>query len=435
MKILTLAAVAIVALLGFFIVVCDESQTMMEQVTRETSPAPEEEVTVKETQPTPEEEVPVAETPPASDEETIAETFPSRRGEVTLAETACATDFCLVGISYTNDANPDGSGQLTLYFDIPEALGPGPHRVVVRYPDGQLQTDIPLDNKQSVRRNVSTGNVIYPYKVVDFTEATLFLDTDDKIAFKYRFPPGSDSVRITLGDGISGDAPGAVAVGDPPIHPDWDGAGQYYERSFELHSAAPVEEAPQLLRGEELVRATVCKEGACFVGVSYTNEWKPDNTGRLTIYFDIPDALGAGPHRVLVRYAQAYLETDIPFENKHFKPAKADDEVPVLSHHSLIRKNPYTEAILFLDPDDKIVFNYRMPIGREGEHIVIGDAISDYAPGAVPVGDQNQDPGPGVDWTAQNFLPLYPYWEGDEELYHELVFYFYGGIYLDIHGQ
>ena len=163
MKILTLAAVAIVALLGFFIVGCDESQTMMEQVTRETSPAPEEEVTVKENQPTPEEEV------PASDEETIAETFPARRGEVTLAETSCATDFCLVGISYTNDANTDGSGQLTLYFDIPDALGPGPHRVVVRYPPDQLQTDIPIDNKQSVPRIVSTGNVIAPYKSVNFT--------------------------------------------------------------------------------------------------------------------------------------------------------------------------------------------------------------------------------------------------------------------------
>ena len=426
MKILTLAAVAIVALLGFFIVGCDESQTMMEQVTRETSPAPEE-VTVKETPPA-FEEVTVEETPPAS-EETIAATFPARRGEVTLAETSCATDFCLVGISYTNDANTDGSGQLTLYFDIPDALGPGPHRVVVRYPDDQLQTDIPLDNKQSVQRSVLTGNVISPYKVVNFTEATLFLDADDKIAFKYRFPPGSDSVRITLGDGISGDAPGAVAVGDPPIDPDWDGAGQYYERSFELHSAAPVEEAPRVLRGEELVRATVCKEGACFVGVSYTNEWKPDNTGKLTIYFDIPDALGAGPHRVLVRYTQKLMETDIPFENKQVLERKEDS-----FHHELVSQT-YTESILFLDPDDKIVFNYRIPLGSAGEQIVIGDAISDYAPGAVPVGDQNQDPGPGVDWTAQNFLPIYPYWEGEEELYNELLVRFYGGIYLDTNRQ
>lgn len=427
MKILTLAAVAIVALLGFFIVGCDESQTMMEQVTRETSPAPEEEVTVKETPPASEEEVTVAETPPASDEETIATTFPSRRGEVTLAETSCATDFCLVGISYTNDANTDGSGQLTLYFDIPDALGPGPHRVVVIYPDDQLQTDIPLDNKQSVRRDVSTGNVIFPYKVVDVTEATLFLDADDKIAFKYRFAPGSDSVRITLGDGISGDAPGAVAVGDPPIDPDWDGAGQYYERSFELHSAAPpVEEAPRVLRGEELVRATLCKEGACFVGISYTNEWKPDNTGRLTLYFDIPDALGAGPHRVLVRHYYIDMETDIPFENKQVFAGK--DEL--FSHR--IMWETYTEAILFLDADDKIVFNYRIPIRNESVRLLVGDAISDYVPGAVPVGDPNQYI---PEWEAGVFHADYPYWEGEEELYNELRFTVYGGIYHDLNRQ
>ena len=407
MKILTLAAVAIVALLGFFIVGCDESQTMMEQVTRETSPAPEE-------------EVPVEETPPASDEETIAKTFPSRRGEVTLAETSCASDFCLVGISYTNDANTDGSGQLTLYFDIPDALGPGPHRVVVIHRREFLQTDIPVENKQFVRRFDATGNVHSPHAWYDYTEATLFLDPDDKIAFKYQFPPGFDSVQILLGDGISGDAPGAVPMGDPPIDPDWDGAGQYYERSFELHSAAPpVEEAPRVLRGEELVRATVCKEGACFVGVSYTNEWKPDNTGKLTIYFDIPDALGAGPHRVLLRHFTRDMETDIPFENKQVLAGKEDS-----SYHQVISLT-YTESILFLDSDDKIVFNYRIPIGQEEVQLAIGDAISDYAPGAVSIGDPNQEI-----WGAN-----YPYWEGEEELYNELFVRFYGGIYHDLNRQ
>lgn len=429
MKILTLAAVAIVALLGFFIVGCDESQTMMEQVTRETSPAPEE-VTVKETQPTPEEEVPVEETPPASDEETIATTFPARRGEVTLAETSCATDFCLVGISYTNDANTDGSGQLTLYFDIPDALGPGPHRVVVIHRREFLQTDIPLDNKQLVRRLDATGNVIAPYAWYDYTEATLFLDADDKIAFKYQFPPGFDSVQILLGDGISGDAPGAVPLGDPPIDPDWDGEGQYYERSFELHSAAPpVEEAPRVLRGEELVRATVCKEGACFVGISYTNEWKPDNSGKLTLYFDIPDALGAGPHRVLVRYNHRFMETDIPFEKKQVFPGK--DERPVNSYHELIGADPYTEAILFLDADDKIVFNYRIALGYEEAQLAIGDAISDYAPGAVSVGDPNQEIW-GWDWDGGVLYADFPYWEGEEELYTELLVRFFGGIYHDL---
>lgn len=428
MKTLTLAAVAIVALLGLFIVGCDESQTMMEQVTRETSPAPEEEVTVKETQPTPEEEVPVEETPPASDEETIATTFPSRRGEVTLAETSCATDFCLVGISYTNDANTDGSGQLTLYFDIPDALGPGPHRVVVIHRREFLQTDIPLDNKQLVRRLDATGNVHAPRAWYDYTEATLFLDADDKIAFKYQFAPGFDSVQILLGDGISGDAPGAVPMGDPPIDPDWDGAGQYYERSFELHSAAPpVEEAPRVLRGEELVRATLCKEGACFVGISYTNEWKPDNTGRLTIYFDIPDALGPGPHRVLLRHPQAQMETDIPFENKQFLAGK--DSAEIFFHRGMY--SPYTESILFLDSDDKIVFKYQIPIGNEEVQIVIGDAISDYAPGAVPVGDPNST----LFFDNGVLDSNYPYWEGDEELYHELLFSFYGGIRLDLYGQ
>ena len=405
MKTLTLAAVAVVALLGF-LSGCDESQTMMEQVTREVTPAPE--------------------------EETIAETGPARSGEVTLAETACDTDFCFVGISYTNDAKTDGSGQLTLYFDIPEALGPGPHRVFVRYQREFLQTDIPLDNKQSVHRTESTGNVHSPYKVVDYTEATLFLDPDDKIVFKYQFVPGSDSVRLVIGDAISGDAPGAVPVGDPPLDPEWNEDGQYYERSFELHSAAPpVAEAPQLLRGEELVRATVCKEGACFVGISYTNDAKPDNTGRLTIYFDIPEALGPGPHRVVLRHATRDMETDIPFENKQFLEGKDDP-----AYHQGMW-SPYTESILFLDSDDKIVFNYRMPLHHEHVDFFIGDAISDYTPGAVPVGDPNQDihgfyvGGDGI-WRSDG--DIYPYWEGDEELYNELFVSFYGGIHLDVHG-
>ena len=400
MKTLTLAAVAVVALLGF-LSGCDESQTMMEQVTREVAPAPE--------------------------EETIAETVPARRGEVTLAETACDTDFCFVGISYTNDAKTDGSGQLTLYFDIPDALGAGPHRVFVRYPEGHLQTDIPLENKQSVYRIEATGNVHEPSKRVNYTEAAFVLDADDKIVFKYQFVPGSDSVRIVIGDAISGDAPGAVPVGDPPIDPDWNGEGQYYERSFELHSAAPpVEKAPQLLRGKELVRATVCKEGACFVGISYTNDAKPDNTGRLTIYFDIPDALGPGPHRVLARYETGFMETDIPFENKQFLAGKDND----FSHK--LMENPYTEAILFLDSDDKIVFNYRMPVARVDAWLLIGDAISDYAPGAVPIGDQHQ----GIrGWDAGEFYAEFPYWEGDEELYQEVLFILLGGTHPDFHRQ
>ena len=400
MKTLTLAAVAVVALLGF-LSGCDESQTMMDQVTREVAPAPE--------------------------EETIAETFPARRGEVTLAETACDTDFCFVGISYTNDAKTDGSGQLTLYFDIPEALGAGPHRVFVRYPEGHLHTDIPLENKQSVYRIEATGNVHEPSKRVNYTEAAFVLDADDKIVFKYQFVPGSDSVRLVIGDAISGDAPGAVPIGDPPLDPDWDEEGQYYERSFELHSAAPpVEETPQLLRGEELVRATVCKEGACFVGISYTNEWNPDNSGRLTLYFDIPEALGAGPHRVLVRYETRFMETDIPFENKQFFEGKDDP-----GYHDLIGA-PYTEAILFLDSDDKIAFNYQISVAHEGANLSIGDAISDYAPGAVPVGDPNQEI---LGWHEGEYYADYPYWEGEEELYQEVSFYFYGGIRLDIYPQ
>ena len=404
MKTLTLAAVAVVALLGF-LSGCDESQTMMEQVTREVAPAPE--------------------------EETIAETFPARRGEVTLAETACDTDFCFVGISYTNDANPDGSGQLTIYFDIPEALGAGPHRVLVRYPKGHLQTDIPLGSKQSVRRSEPTGNVHVPYKQVDYTEAAFVLDADDKIVLKYRFLPGFDSVRLVIGDAISGDAPGAVPIGDPPLDPDWDEDGQYYERSFELHSAAPVAEAPQLLRGEELVRATVCQDVFCLVGISYTNEWNPDNTGRLTIYFDIPEALGPGPHRVLVRYETGFMETDIPFENKQFLAGK--DEQPVNSYHSLMW-DPYTEAILFLDSDDKIAFNYQISVAHEGAWILIGDAISGNAPGARDVGDPTQVP-QWLEDDGEFSFGDYPYWEGDEELYHEVLFWLLGGIHLDVNRQ
>ena len=245
MKILTLAAVAIVALLGFFIVGCDESQTMMEQVTRETSPAPEEEVTVKETQPTPEE------VPPA---------------------------------------------------------------------------------------------------------------------------------------------------------------------------------APRVLRGEELVRATVCKAGVCFVGVSYTNEWNPDNTGRLTLYFDIPDALGAGPHRVLLRHPQAHMETDIPFKNKQVLAGKEHS-----SYHELLSQT-YTEGIVFLDSDDKIVFNYRMPLHHEEVQLAIGDAISDYAPGAVSIGDPNQEIW-GWDWREGVLYANYPYWKGEAALYTELFVRFYGGIYHDFYGD
>ena len=424
MKTLTLAAVAVVALLGFFSG-CDESQTMMDQVTREVTPAPEEQVPVEETPP---EEVTVETTPPTP-EVTIGTTLPARRGEVTLAETACETDYCLVGISYTNDANPDGSGQLTLYFDIPEALGPGPHRVVVRYPGDKLQTDMPFENEQSVLKIESTGNVHAPSKLVHYTDATLFLDSDDKSVFKYRFAPGFNSVRLVIGDAISGDAPGAVAVGDPPIDPDWDEEGQYYERSFELHSGAPpVEEPPRVLRGEELVRATFCQDGICKVGISSTNEWNPDNTGRVTIYFDIPEALGPGPHRVLVRYQNEFIETDIPFENKQFVEPNED-----MSHsHRLTYDYPYTEAILFLDSDDKIVFNYRIALNHRSALIVIGDAISDFAPGAVPFGTPDWDVRSWKDLVTSPFA--YPYWEG-EELYHELYLNIDGGIRLDVHGE
>ena len=411
MKTLTLAAVAVVALLGF-LSGCDESQTMMEQVTREVTPAPEETVPVEEAQPTPEEEVAVEETPPAPEEETLAETFPARRGEVTLAETACDTDFCLVGISYTNDANPDNTGQLTIYFDIPEALGPGPHRVFVRYQHEFLQTDIPVENTQFVRR-------LEPGTWVDYTEAAFVLDADDKIVFRYQIAPRSDSVRIVIGDAISGDAPGAVPVGEPPIDPDWDGEGQYYERSFEIYSTAPpMEEAPRVLRGEKLVRATACQDEVCLVGVSYTNDANPDGSGQLTLYFDIPEALGPGPHRVLVRHYTPAMETDIPFENKQIVERKEPGETFFTS---------YTEAIVFLDADDKIVFNYRISSNFQSTWVVIGDAISGDAPGAVSFGDPNQ--------YFPEWIPgTYPYWEGEEQ-YNELNFTLVGGEHPDFHRQ
>ena len=74
------------------------------------------------------------------------------------------------------------------------------------------------------------------------------------------------------------------------------------------------------------------------------------------------------------------MQTDIPFENKQVFPAK--DEQPVHSYHEGMW-DPYTESILFLDSDDKIVFNYRIALGSEEAALVIGDAISDYVPGAV----------------------------------------------------
>lgn len=141
MKLLTLAVA--IALLGIF--GCDEPNQMMQQVTRETGEISETGDTV----------------------ETV-KTAPTT-GEILLRETNCFVAplwECVAGISYT-----DNSGHITIYFDIPEAIGEGPHPVRLIYENTQLQTDLP--NKR-ISENYA-----------DLTEADFFLKRGDTIRFNY----------------------------------------------------------------------------------------------------------------------------------------------------------------------------------------------------------------------------------------------------------
>ena len=170
MKTLTLAAVAM-ALLGLLLG-CDEPQTMMGEITRETPP--------------------------------ITPTEP--RGEVTLQETDCPFSWlCSVGISYTNVPNEDGTGKLTIYFDIPDALGDGPHRVILRYGNERLQTDIP--HKRIVEHEEQFANG--EWERWTETEATFFFDRggESKITLEYQLLLKENGIFLntvlTILDGIS----------------------------------------------------------------------------------------------------------------------------------------------------------------------------------------------------------------------------------------
>ena len=139
MKLLTLAVA--IALLGTLFFGCDESKTMMEEVTRETGET--------------------GETPTA--------------GEVFVSETDCEGAYrCFPGFSYTNVPGDDNTGQLTIYVDIPEALGDGPHAVTVTYDPTWLETDIP--NKRLLEED--------DWKQI---ESTFFLKRGDTIVFEYQF--------------------------------------------------------------------------------------------------------------------------------------------------------------------------------------------------------------------------------------------------------
>lgn len=155
MKLLTLAVA--IALLGTLFFGCDESKTMMEEITRETPPM------------------------------TPAEPTPAEpRGEVTVKETVGASSWRNVGISHTNAANEDGTGQLTIYFEIPDAIGEGPHSVTLVYLPEEVQTDLP--NQQLIEQNQYTkeGTDWSTYFIADRILATVALDSNDKIVFGYQ---------------------------------------------------------------------------------------------------------------------------------------------------------------------------------------------------------------------------------------------------------
>ena len=145
MKFLTLAVA--IALLGIF--GCNEPQTMMEQVTRETGET--------------------GETPPPV-------------GDILISETDCEGDFrCFPGFSYTNVPGDDNTGQLTIYVDIPEALGDGPHAVSITYDPTRIETDIL--NKRTLGVAVAETDEF----VGEETHSTFFVNRGDTIVFEYQY--------------------------------------------------------------------------------------------------------------------------------------------------------------------------------------------------------------------------------------------------------
>lgn len=168
MKLLTLAVV--IALLGMFLG-CDEPNQLMEEITREAPPM------------------------------TPAEP----RGEV-IAQEALDTSASWrnVGISYTNAANADGTGQLTIYFEIPDALGDGPHSVTLHYWP-EVETNLPNQQLLEEGEYVDEDSDWGTHLLDDRTIATVPLDTDNKIVFGYQKKNPSGGAGFQIYEAISVD--------------------------------------------------------------------------------------------------------------------------------------------------------------------------------------------------------------------------------------
>ena len=143
MKLLTLAVA--IALLGMF--GCDEPNQMMQQVTRETGEIGE-----------------------------TGGTAPTAGDVLINWNGAYCPDpyWCDPSFSYTNVLGEDNTGQVTIYVDIPEAVGDGPHTVHLIWDPDALEMDIP--NQRLAE---------FPEWDFKRMEATFFLKRGDTIVFNY----------------------------------------------------------------------------------------------------------------------------------------------------------------------------------------------------------------------------------------------------------
>lgn len=155
MKLLTLAVA--IALLGIF--GCDEPNQMMQQVTRETGKIGE-----------------TGETGPTTGDVLIGDAY------------SCPERFLCGQFSYTNMPGDDNTGRLTIYVEIPEALGDGLHTVHLTYDPTKLETDIPNQQLEE-----------FPDSDFKRMVSTFFLKRGDTIVFNYKFigeEPSSAGIRI-----------------------------------------------------------------------------------------------------------------------------------------------------------------------------------------------------------------------------------------------
>ena len=154
MKFLTLAVA--IALLGIF--GCDEPNQMMQQVTRETGE--------------------ISEAPPTT-------------GNIWLSETDCFEAnpwYCHAGVSYTDIPGDDNTGQLTIYFEIPETIRGNAYEVILRYDPDRLETDI-----QRVQTIAITEG---EHVVRKDTTATFILKRGETIRFNYEVLDGFAVIEI-----------------------------------------------------------------------------------------------------------------------------------------------------------------------------------------------------------------------------------------------